>query len=236
MRIRISEVLSSEFVRSESDFEPSYVLTRFKKKIHRVKVVGTVRSPPIFGSDNTYARFQLDDSTGVIWVSAFHGRVAMVEGIAQGDMVQIVATVNEYRGRLELIAECIRKVSPNFWLLHRAEAARSELEDRKEYEKLRSIAVHERNIQEAKEAAREIGIDAEVEPIRVEIPTKEDEDLGSKVLGLISELDAGGGVSLREIARALKGSHSEDEIESAVNKLLDDGEIYEPTVGRYSRI
>ncbi len=238
MRIRLGEVRSSEFVRSESDFEPSYILTGLKRKVHRVKVVGTVRSPPIFGSDNSYARFELDDSTGAIWVSAFHGRVGMVERIAQGDMVQIVATVNEYQGRLELIAECIWKVNPNFWLLHRAEAARSELEGKREYEKVKSIVMHERNILEAKETAREIGLEPEViESVHAEIESGEaEEDIGAEVLGLISKLDAGSGVRVEDIVEGLKTSHSSDEVESALGRLLDDGEIYEPTVGKYSRI
>ena len=239
MRVRIRDLLNSEFVRSESDFEPNYAVTELKGRIHRVKIVGTVRSQPIFGTQSAYGRFQLDDSTGVIWVSAFHTRLAMVENIAQGDLVQLVATVNEYRGGLELIAESIAIVDPNFWLLHRAEVVRATLEARKEFERARSILVHERNIMEARETAREIGIDTGViESLREEVEPEEesDEDLSEEILEVLSSLDAGGGVSLEDIKGSLKGSHPGEEVDEGIVKLMDDGEIYEPTVGRYARI
>ncbi len=238
MRVRLGDVLSSEFVRSESDFEPNYVLTRLKSRIHRVKVVGTVRSVPFFGQDGTYARFQLDDSTGVIWVSAFHSRVAIVENLAQGDMVQLVGTVNEYQGNLEIVAECVWKVHPNFWLLHRAEVVRSELENRKAYEMARSVAVHERNLIEAGEVAREIGLDAEtVESLHREAGEEEaQEDIASEILDAISRLDAGGGVAAKDILDGLKGTHSREDVERELSRLMDEGEIYEPTVGRFSKI
>ena len=228
----------SEFVRSESDFEPNYVLTEMKRKIHRVKVTGTILTEPIFGTQNNYARFQLDDSTGVIWVSGFQSRVDMIERVARGDMVQLVGTVNEYRGHLELIAECISVVEPNFWLLHRAEVVRSELEARKEFEKVRSIVMHEKNVLEAKETAREIGLDTDlVESLHREIDSKEaEEDVPGEILDLISRLDAGGGVSIEDIVEGLKGSHPSEEVEAELINLMEDGEIYEPTVGKYSRI
>jgi len=239
VRIRIHDLVRSEFVRSESDFEPNYVLTPTKRKIHRVKIVGTVRSDPIYGPDGSYARFLFDDSTAVIWVSAFHTRVAMVEELALGDMIQLVATVNEYRENLELIVDCLNKVGPNFWLLHRAEVVRSEIEARKEFEKIKALVVHERNLFEAKEVAREIGVDADtVESLGREIPPQEEneEDLGREILDIISRLDAGGGVPLTVIIESLKGSHSSGEIEAEVIRLMEEGEIYEPVVGRYARI
>ncbi len=238
MRVRIRDLLESEFVRSESDFEPNFVVTRLKRRIHRAKLVGTVRSEPIFGTQSAYARFQLDDSTGVVWVSAFHTRVAMFERLAPGDLVQLVGTVNEYRGNFELIAESVAAVDPNFWLLHRAEVVRSELEARKEFEKAKSIVMHERNIMEARETAREIGLDAEVvESLNLEAKTvEEEEDISEEILEVISRLDAGGGVSVEDIAESLKGSQSGDEVEMQLIKLMEEGDVYEPTVGKYARI
>jgi RPA family protein len=236
VRARIQDLLRSEFARSESDFEPNYVLTPIKRKIHRVKIVGTVMSDPIFGTDNTYARFQLDDATGEIWVSGFHSRVAMIERLRQGDLVQLVGTVNEYRGNLELVAECVLQTEPNYWLLHRAEVARGEIEARKEYERAKSIMAHERNVLEAKETAREIGLDTQiVESLNGEIG-EEEEDLAGEVLELISKLDDGGGVPVKDVIEAIKGSHSSDEVEAQLIKLMEEGEIYEPTVGKYAKI
>jgi len=237
--VRIRDLLNSEFVRSESDFEPNYAVTELKRKVHRVKIVGTVRSQPIFGTQSAYGRFQLDDSTGIIWVSAFHTRVAMIEGIAQGDLVQLVATVNEYRDALELIAESIAIVSPNFWLLHRAEVVRATLDARKEFERARSILVHERNIMEARETAREIGVDAEmIESMRDEVDAGEEaeEDISEEIIEVISKLDAGAGVPVDDIKGSLKGSHPDEEVEAGIMKLMEDGEIYEPTMGKYARI
>ncbi|MBU7004727.1 MAG: hypothetical protein HXS50_04120 [Theionarchaea archaeon] len=225
-------------MRSESDFEPNYAITELKSRIHRVKIVGTVRSRPIFGTQTSYGRFQLDDSTGTIWVSAFHTRVAMVERLAQGDLIQLVATVNEYRDALELIAESIAIVDPNYWLLHRAEAVRTTLEARREFEKAKSILVHERNVLEARETAREIGIDASmIESLGSDVEVEQpDADLSEEILEVIARLDAGGGVPLRDIVGSLGSSHLGEEVEARIIDLMDDGEIYEPSVGRYARI
>jgi RPA family protein len=225
-------------VRSESDFEPNYAITELKSRVHRVKIVGTVRSQPIFGTQSSYGRFQLDDSTGTIWVSAFHTRVAMIERLAQGDLVQLVATVNEYRDALELIAESIAIVDPNFWLLHRSEVVRTVLEARREFEKAKSILVHERNVLEARETAREIGLDAGmIDSLEPEVEAEESEaDLSEEILEVIGRLDAGGGVPLGEIKESLAGSHPGEEVEACVIDLMDEGEIYEPSMGKYAKI
>ena len=236
MRIRISDLLRSEFMHSESDFEPNYVLTPLKIRVHRVKIVGTVRSRPIFGAQSSYARILLDDTTGVIWVSGFHTRVAMFERLDIGDMVQVVATVNEYRGRLELIAEAIAIVEPNFWLLHRAEVVRAELESRKEFEKARSILIHERNIIEAKDTAREIGLETEIAETLRPATDSQEENLGEELLSVLQTLDAEGGVGVDDLVESLSGSHGREEVETELIRLMEEGEIYEPTVGKYALI
>jgi RPA family protein len=237
VRIGICELLRSEFMRSESDFEPNYVVTPLGARIHRVKIVGTVRSEVIFGPQGDYARLQLDDSTGVISVSAFYLRLHMFEKIVQGDIVQLVATVNEYRGRLELIAECIAPVEPNFWLLHRAEVIKSHLAAREEFERAKSLLVHEGNLREARDTAREIGLETEaIGTLEPKEEAEEEVDISGQVLSLISELDQGGGVPFEEIVGNLKGSHGSEEVERGLLELMEDGEIYEPTVGRYARI
>lgn len=225
-------------MRSESDFEPNYAITELKSRVHRVKIVGTVRSQPRFGTQSSYGGFQLDDSTGVIWVSAFHTRVAMIERLAQGDLVQLVATVNEYRDALELIAESIALVDPNYWLLHRAEVVRTVLEARKEFERAKSILVHERNVLEARETAREIGLDAGmIESLDTEVEAEDSEaDLSEEILEVIGRLDAGGGVPLGDIKTSLAGSHKGEEVEACIIDLMDEGEIYEPSVGKYAKI
>jgi RPA family protein len=237
VRIRIGELLRSEFIRSESDFEPNYVVTPLGARIHRVKVVGTVRSDVIFGPQGDYARLQLDDATGVIWVSAFYLRLPMFEKIVQGDMVQLVATVNEYRGSLELIAECIAPVEPNFWLLHRAEVVKAHLLAREGLERAKSLLVHEGNLREARDTAREIGLGTEaIEGLEPKDADGEEVDIPGEILNLISKLDEGGGVPFEEIVGNLKGSHGSEEVERGLLDLMEEGEIYEPTVGRYARI
>ena len=230
MRIRIRDILSSDFVSSDSDFEPNYIVTESQRKVHRVKIVGTVREEPIVGSDGSYARFPLDDSTGIIWVSGFRSRVETIQGLAMGDMIQLVATVNEYREALELIAESIWRTGPNFWLLHRAEVLRTHLAARSELE--RSLEIHRQNVAEARDTARDIGMEPDV-PVK---EAEEEEDISQEVLDLVGELDDGSGAPLEEIVDGLKGSHSTQEIEGQLIKLMEEGEIYEPTVGRYARI
>ncbi len=240
MRLRVRDILDSEFSKSDSDFEPNFLITRWKRRVHRVKIVGTVRTVPSFGSEGNYARFLLDDSTGCIWVSAFRERIPMVERIQQGDTVQLVATVNEYRGSLELVVECVQPVHPNFWLLHRAEAMRTEVRSRKEYERAVAALVHRRNMVEAKELATELGMDTSVlDSLQTAGETEEEaegENLSEQILELVSSLDEGKGVSMDQLVQGLGASHSREEIEAGVGELLEAGELYEPTVGRYSRI
>jgi len=203
--------------------------------------VGTVRTRPTFGTERAYARFLIDDSTGAIWVSAFRERISMVENLQQGDLVQLVATVNEYRGSLELVTECVQPVHPNFWLLHRAEALRTEIESRKEYERAVAALTHRRNIVEARELAAELGMDTSIfDSVQATMEAGEGEEqagvLSDKILDLVSTLDTGAGVTIEELVEHMKGSHSREEIEAEVAELLEAGELYEPTVGRFSRI
>ncbi len=217
---------------SEGDFEPNYALMPNGIRVHRVKVVGTVRSNPLVGNEGTYARFPLDDSTGLIWISGFREMVDRIGDLERGQMVQVVATVNEYRGDLELIAECIRNIDPNFWLLHRAEVLRGELESRREYRDAQALSIHEENVQEARETAREIGMETEV-PDQEE---DDEEDLSGDILDFLERNDQGQGVPLEDIVANFRDSHSSQEIESGLIDLMDEGDVYEPTVGRYAVI
>ncbi len=127
----------------------------------------------------------------------------VLEKIEVGDTADIIGKVKEYEGEVYLLAEIARKISDPNWELVR----RLEL------------VIKDKKLG---------GIQEEV------APESTDEDGGDpkdRVLEVIRRLDQGEGVKYITIARELK--MSEDQLDTIINELLLEGEIYEPKIGRF---
>ena len=91
-------------------------------QVARARILATVMN--VFRSeDGNFGSVTLDDGSDTIRAKAFKD-LAVLDGVAVGDLVDAVGKVREYNGEIYMMPELIRKVSPDMELLRRAELLR----------------------------------------------------------------------------------------------------------------
>ncbi|WP_297462022.1 OB-fold nucleic acid binding domain-containing protein [Thermococcus sp.] len=256
-RVYLRDVLNGYYVRSEGDFEPNYLITRDARKVYRVKVVATVVREPVISDDETYGKFQIDDTTGTIWVLGFRDDTRFIRLVKKGDLVQIIGKVAEWRDDKQILVEGVSRVDPNFWILHRFETLRDKVEHAKKARIAFEIYDRYGITAKAKVIARNRGIsedllmtidelytmmleqrNVEEELFEEELPQKKEggenpelERAKKAVLELLKE--KGKPLSHKFIVKKLSKDFDEELIEEAITQLLAEGEIYEPEIGYY---
>lgn len=173
------------------------------------RVLGVVVSK--YETEN-YIIINLDDATGVISLRAFGKDKALLENVKKGQSIDVAGEVREYRDEKYIYPHALSIVSdPNFEILRKLEIYYNSLMEGDE------ILKHEEISEERFFEEEEI-----------------EEDLKYAVLRAIIELDSGEGVSVEKIVKELKLSHGN--VEEAIKKLINSGEIFEPRVGMYKAI
>lgn len=210
IKVRIKDIQEGEYVRAN----PNYVLTPCGERITRARVMATVVARFV-SEDERYASITLDDGSDTISVRAFRDEVEFIKKIKEGDLVDVIGKIKEYEGEKYLTAECIRVIDdPNWELVRKLELLLKEREKEKP----------------GKE--EETGI--EVEEIKLESEDEEEKDKKLVILNLIEELDEGEGV--KYITLLKESGFDEEELESVLTELMQEGEIYEPKIGRFKRV
>ncbi len=228
VKLRIRDVVEASFHRSSERFEPNYIVTRRGIKASRVRVMGVVVAKFV-SDDGKYSSITLDDGSATVTVRAFR-EVGPLVKVSVGDTVDVVGKVKEYEGEIYILAEAVRVLEdPNWELVRELELAIAERlhpvepppeasEAEAEEERPQQPVIEEEVVEEGAEEAEQRG---EVEP-------------KLKVLHLIEELDDGSGVKYITLLR--ESGLPEEELEEALNELLNEGEIYEPKIGRFKRV
>lgn len=172
------------------------------------RVLGVVVSK--YETEN-YIIINLDDATGVISLRAFGNEKSLLEKVEKGHSIDVIGEIREYRDEKYIYPHVLSIVSnPNFEILRKLEIYHDSLSRGEE-------------IPLNKESGEESFPEEEVE-----------EDLKYAVLRAIIELDSGEGVSPEKIVEELK--LSKEDVEEAIKKLINEGEIFEPRVGIYKAI
>lgn len=230
------EVVSGRFVK-KTGFESSYVLTNLGRRLSRVRVMGLVVDRFI-SPDERYAALTLDDSTETVRCKSFVN-IKIISDLNSSDLVEIFGKIREYNGEIYIMPEIILKVSPNFETLRMLETEKLSREQREKIEKVRELKRKTSDANELKELAKQFMSLEDFESIleaeelieaEAENKTVETSEVKSRILKLIQTLNGGDGAKYSEII--VKSGLSENDVDFAIQDLLESGICYEPKAGR----
>lgn len=121
-KVRLADIMSGNFVKKEG-MEPSFVETA-NGNVSRARIMSTVMN--VFKSeDGKFGSITLDDGTDTIRAKAFKD-LSVIEGVREGQLVDVVGKVREYNGEIYMIPELVKQIEdPNMELLRRAELLKS---------------------------------------------------------------------------------------------------------------
>jgi RPA family protein len=244
-RLTLDKIHKGRFVSAEEDFELNYLITEDAQKVYRAKVVATVVSDPYISDDTAYGSIQLDDSFDTIYGSVFREQTALLDNIESGDLVQVVAKIREWQGEKQLTLEAVRKVHPNFLLLHRLEILKAQKEHRNLLEKAQKIYADEQElVRPAKERAKQEHVPPDIVEALDELKYLEEKEeepdvskpeiVKNKVLSVIEKYPDG--IDMDTILAQFADIYSSEEIEESVRELLSVGDIFERRINVFVKV
>jgi RPA family protein len=218
-KLWISDLLNGNLVNGTDGVTANFFRVH-NNDIHRVNLVGNV----VFKyniSDGNYGSVTVDDGSGSIRLKAWREDTAIFENVNVGDMVLVIGRPRSFNNEVYINPEMIKVLKDPNWELVR------KLELLKEYGPPSKAA-------EAIEAVDELSYEAP-KPVAqnsyVEEEVVEDisETLRQKILTIIESNSEEKGL---EISTLIKISGlDEKQVESTVNDLLSEGEVFEPRKG-----
>ncbi len=184
----------------------SYLLTPLNEEAGRVRVLATIVSK-FKSDDGKYGVLTLDDATDTITSRAFDEGVQLIDSTREGDIVDVIGRVREYEDEKYINVESISKIAdPNWELVRKLELA----------VKLKRLGV-------GTEAQKEL---AEEEA--------SGENPRSIVIDIIEEMDEGDGVKYVQLMD--ETGLDDKKLEEIITELMEEGEIYEPKIGKFKRV
>jgi hypothetical protein len=221
-KICIKDMVDGKFIKAEQRFEPNFLVTPLNEKISRIRLMGTVVSRFV-SEDGKYASLTLDDASETITVRAFRDDIELLRDIKPGDIVDVIGKIKEYNEEKYIAPESVRKIEdPNWELVRKLELLlkESRLEERK-------VGAMETEAKVAEQPAASAAAEEVVEETVSEDPKL-------VILNLIEKMDEGEGV--KYVTLLSESGLEEEKLESVLNELMTDGEIYEPKIGRFRRV
>ncbi len=204
-KVRIKDITGGELKKGEGDWD-THLVTPLDEDVGRVRVLATVVSSFV-RDDGKYAVLTLDDGTDTITARAFNGDVKLIEGASEGDIIDVVGRVAEYKDEFYINAESVAKITdPNWELVRKLELALK---------------------------AKELGEDSDI-PEEAAPDEMVDENQKKAIKDIIEELDEGDGVKYLYIIE--KCGLSEEKLECIISELMEAGEVYEPKIGKFKRV
>lgn len=219
-KVCIKDMVDGKFIKTEQRWEPNIVITPLNEKISRVRLMATVVSRFV-SEDQKYASLTLDDASDTITVRVFRDDIELLQEIKPGDIVDVVGKIKEYNEEKYISPESIRKIEdPNWELVRKLELLLKE-------SRLGGIKVAAETEPKAAEQPASVATEEVVEETATEDPKL-------VILNLIEELDEGEGV--KYVTLLSESKLEEEKLESILNELMTDGEVYEPKIGRFKRV
>jgi len=231
-KVRASDLFNGKyFYGSKEEMKPSYVITPFGEKVSRVNLLGTVIDKFV-NEDGNYSSVTVDDGTEAIRVKSFEG--LPFEKFELGDSVRVIGKLKEYNGELYISHEIIEKVKDvNFEVLSMIEILSRLIKQKKIVDDVKSLS-NQLDEVELKSYARDTySIDEETLSVIIESKKKEI-DYKPVVLEVIQKLDEGKGVEIKKLFEMLNLPDSV--VERTLDELINDGSLYEPTVGFLKKV
>lgn len=229
VKIKISDLKESRYVKATGEWEPNYILTPYNTKVSRVNLLGTV----INEEENN---FTIDDGSGNITIRSFEEPPYKP---AMGEVLTIIGRPREFSEETYIVPEIIKPITNNKekWIelrkleldkLYKGMKKETPVEvPQKEPAPVQEQAPNnkenpEEPVSPAKEAAEE-----EVVP---EQPAQTGTNVFDTVLNTIKEIDTGDGADMEKIIE--NSGLDEKDVENVINNLLMDGEAFEIRPGR----
>ncbi len=214
-KLWIRDIVNAEFHRGT---DANYIITPLGERATRVRVLATVVDKRI---GEKVGHILLDDATETIRVRAFNEQMELIAKVNIGDIVEVIGKVKEYDNEIYINPEIVRVVNdPNYELLRKLELTIKDYELKKKLKEEKIVetwTISEEKIDSSQEEKEEDRM----------------EQLKIMVLNLIEELDSGDGV--KYITLLEKTKLSEEELEDVLTELMNEGSVYEPTLGRFKR-
>jgi len=233
-KVKVEDISNGRYVRGVEG-EPSRLVTPWGQELTRARVMATVVER-FLREDQGYCVLRVDDGTGVIRLKAWREDVPRLASFGVGDLIDVLGRVREYGGEVYLVPDVVVKVKdPNWELVRELEIlrARRKLHAEGKGPQPRALELEAGKLEvgavEPGAGPAEAGEEFVEEPLP-EVP----DEVKKKVALAFDKLDRGEGVSLADIAVEL--NMPLQGVEDAVRVLVAEGEVFEPSVGRFKRV
>ncbi len=151
-KLRIGEVLKGKPVINENRFQ---FLEIGDKNVVRVNIIANVIDKYVSDGEKKYAAVTVDDASGQIKLKTFGEDIHIIQNLSQGDTIQIIGVLRDYKGELYILPEIARSIDSK-WLLVR----KLELQElRKDLPLPSNAPLRDIVLEKIKEAEKEDGID-----------------------------------------------------------------------------
>lgn len=226
-RLSISQMQNGEQVFDETS-RFSFVSLKDKEgneiNASRINVAANIVDKYSSEGEQKYSSLTLDDGTGQIRIKAFGEDTNKMNDIQIGDTITAIGFLRVYNNELYLLPEIIQRVDPK-WLLVR------KLESIKKYGDIENVQSNsvQQNSKPQQEKEPELDIEEEKISMPINMPEKKDE-LGILKDKIIEKLKSSNEEMNME-ALILSLNEPVEQINSAINELLEFNAIYEPKPG-----
>jgi RPA family protein len=236
----IKELNSGKYIKREG-FQSSYVLTNQGRKLSRVRILALIVGKFI-SDDEKYAAITLDDSTDTIRCKAFVN-TKIFDGFGPGDLVDVFGKLREYNSEIYIMSEILRKADPNLETLRILELEKIIRDQKEKIKKIQQFENQTTDINELKSLVKEhmkpeelkgILEAQEVNESMMQEKTASASEIKTQILKLIDKLDKGKGADYQDIMK--KSGLSENDVDLAIQDLLESGMCYEPTPGKIRKL
>ena len=236
----IKELNSGKYVKREG-FESSYVLTNLGRKLSRVRVLALIVGKFI-SDDEKYATITLDDSTDTIRCKAFVN-TKIFDGFGPGDFVDVFGKLREYNDEIYIMSEILRKADPNLETMRMLELENIYKDQKEKIKRIQELQKQTSDINELKPLVKDhMTLDdlkgiieaQEINETMVHEKTASASEIKSQILKMIEKMDKGEGADYQEILKKTK--FSENDVDFAIQDLLESGVCFEPTPGKIRKL
>ena len=231
VKIKIDDLKKGTFMKSEGDFDPSYVIVS-DQDIGRVNLMGIV-----IEVTDLKDSLSIDDGTGIIVIRSFSNDIDLDYEI--GSLVNIIGKPREFNDEIFVSCEIIKPLKNPLWAeLRKKEIYIQEkapkkaketisIKDNKTEPIIEEINMSEEEIEDSKEIIKSEKLDA----IKEEDSKSCEEVIDSpvnQIICLVRTLDNGDGADFDKVIN----DSGFDDAEKIINNLLEEGELFEVKSGK----
>ncbi|MFH0830227.1 MAG: OB-fold nucleic acid binding domain-containing protein [Candidatus Aenigmatarchaeota archaeon] len=241
MKAGLAELSSGKWVK-KGGFESSYVLTSLGRRLSRVRVMGLIVDKWA-SEDGNYATLSLDDGNETARCKIFVN-TKMFDGLASGDLVDVVGKLREWQGEIYVAPETVRKMTANWETLRMLELKAAYRAQKALIAKVREMQKHTSDVNEIKSLATKTGFDTdavlaileaqEMNIVEQEKAVQASSEVRDKVLKLVIQLDRGEGADYGDLLK--QAGLPEQQLDDAVTELLESGVCFEPKAGKIKKL